>query len=239
MRRVLELASSVGPYRVSPGKIIALGLNYREHIQESVSVKVRGFDTTVPVEPVLFPKLADSIIGNDDAIRLPEILGEYAYPDERTDYEGEMAVIVGREGYNIPAEVALEHVYGFTCANDVSQRNIQNGDRSGWFRGKCFDTFLPLGPRVVLVQEIGDPGNLGIQTRLNGKVVQEGNTAQMITPLNRIISYVSRNFRLYEGDIILTGTPAGVGPLVHGDTVEVEIEGIGVLRNPVVDPRVG
>lgn len=239
MRTALELPCSGGLYKVSPGKIIALGLNYREHIQESVSVKVRGFDTSEPSEPVLFPKLPDSIIGNDDAIRLPVILGEYRFSDERTDYEGELAVIIGKEGIDIPVDSAREYVYGFTCANDVSQRNIQNGDRSGWFRGKCFDTFLPLGPRVVPAEEIGDPGNLRIQTRLNGQVVQAGNTAQMITPLDQIVSFVSRNFRLYEGDIILTGTPAGVGPIAHGDVVEVEIEGIGTLRNPVIDPRVG
>lgn len=237
MRQVLEIPCSSGVYTVAPGKIIALGLNYREHIQESVSVKVRGFDDVEPEEPVLFPKHVDSVIGTGQAIQLPEILGDYRFPDERTDYEGELAIIIGRDGYRISPETALDYVFGFTCANDVSQRNLQNGDRSGWYRGKCFDTFLPLGPQIVLRSELPDPQNLAIETRLNGKTVQTGNTSQMIVPLDRIIAFVSRNFALYEGDIILTGTPSGVGPIAHGDVVEVEIEGIGVLSNPVFDPR--
>jgi 2-keto-4-pentenoate hydratase/2-oxohepta-3-ene-1,7-dioic acid hydratase in catechol pathway len=237
MKPVLEIPCARGVYSVTPSKIVALGLNYRDHIKESPSVKVRGFDLEEPDEPVLFPKLAGCVIGNGDAIRLPEILGEYRFPDERTDYEGELAIIIGKDGIRIPPESALDHVFGFTCANDVSQRNIQNGDRSGWYRGKCFDTFLPLGPRVVPAAELPDPRNLRIETRLNGTVVQSGNTAQMITPIEDIIAFVSRNFALREGDIILTGTPSGVGPISHGDVVEIEIKGIGTLRNPVVDPR--
>lgn len=237
MRTVLEIPSSNGPYRVQPGKIIALGMNYRDHIKESDSVNVRGFDNVEPHEPVLFPKLLDSIVGHGHEIRLPSILMDYRYSDERTDYEGELALFIGKEGFQIPAEDALQYVYGYTCANDVSQRNIQNGDRSGWYRGKCFETFLPLGPHLVLSEEMSDPGNLDIETRLNGSPVQSGNTAQMITSIEEMIAYISRNFRLYPGDIILTGTPSGVGPISHGDVVEVEISGIGTLRNPVVDPR--
>lgn len=237
MRPTLEIPYSEGTYTVSPGKIVALGLNYRDHIKESTSVKVRGFDAVEPAEPVLFPKLPGSIIGNRDTIRLPEILADYAFPDERTDYEGELALIISKTGFCIPVESAFEHILGFTCANDVSQRNIQNGDRSGWFRGKCFDTFLPLGPRIVPPSQLSDPQNVRIQTRLNGEIVQDGNTAQMIASIDRIVAYVSRNFTLHEGDIILTGTPAGVGPIAHDDRVEVEIEGIGILANAVVDPR--
>jgi 2-keto-4-pentenoate hydratase/2-oxohepta-3-ene-1,7-dioic acid hydratase in catechol pathway len=132
---------------------------------------------------------------------------------------------------------AMKHVLGFTCANDVSQRDIQNGDRSGWFRGKSFDTFLPIGPRIVPREEITDVQNLTVQTRLNGAVVQEGNTGQMIFPVAETIAFISRNFTLAAGDIILTGTPAGIGPIRHGDTVEVEIESIGTLTNPVTDSR--
>jgi 2-keto-4-pentenoate hydratase/2-oxohepta-3-ene-1,7-dioic acid hydratase in catechol pathway len=127
----------------------------------------------------------------------------------------------------------MQHVLGFTCFNDISQRNIQNGDRSGWFRGKSFDTFGPIGPRLVLREDIGDPSSLEIQTRLNGTVVQHSTTAKMIFAIPEIVAYVSRNFTLETGDIIVTGTPKGIGPLTAGDTVEVEIEGIGVLSNPV------
>lgn len=236
-RLTLDLAGSL--YTVAPGKVIALGLNYREHIKESVSVKVRGFDQVEPEEPILFPKLPSAIVGDGDSIRIPAILGEYTYgEDERTDYEGELAVIVGTGGRDIPVDQAMEHVLGYSCANDVSQRNIQNGDRSGWFRGKSFDTFLPLGPRIVPASEIPDVQNLRIETRLNGKTVQSGNTAQMIFPVAETIAFISRNFTLEEGDIILTGTPSGIGPIAHGDLVEIEIESIGVLRNPVEDPRV-
>lgn len=237
MKPVLRLPFGSTTLDIQPGKIIALGMNYRSHIRESGTVNVRGFDSNEPDEPILFPKLPTSIVGPGDAIRLPSILMDYRFPDERTDYEGELAVIIGRDGADIPVDRALEYVLGYTCANDVSQRNIQNNDRSGWFRGKGFDTFLPLGPRIVSPREIGDPGSLSIRTRLNGAVVQEGNTGQMIFSIPETIAFISRNFTLQEGDIILTGTPAGVGPLSHGDTVEVEVSNIGTLTNNVIDPR--
>ncbi len=237
MERPFELPSSQGPYTIAPSKIIALGLNYRDHIQESVSVNVRGFDPVEPTEPVIFPKSPSALIPSGAAIRLPAILGDYQFPDERTDYEGELAVIIGRQGFAIPQARALDYVLGYTCANDVSQRNVQNGDRTGWFRGKSFDTFLPLGPRIVLRDELKDPQNLQITTRLNGKMVQTGFTGQMIFAIPEMIAWISRNFTLFPGDIILTGTPAGVGPIAHGDTVEVEIQQIGILENPVVDSR--
>lgn len=239
MKHRLTLDLAGGAYEVAPGKVIALGLNYREHIKESVSVKVRGFDQVEPEEPILFPKLPTAIIGDGEAIRIPAILGDYAYgEEERTDYEGELAVIIGTGGRDIPVERAMDHVLGYSCSNDVSQRNIQNGDRSGWFRGKSFDTFLPLGPCIVPAERIDDVQNLRIETRLNGKTVQSGNTAQMIFPVAETIAFISRNFTLEAGDIILTGTPSGIGPIAHGDVVEVEIESIGVLRNPVEDARI-
>ncbi len=238
MNAALELPFGSGMYRVQPGKIIALGLNYRSHIKEDLTVNVRGFDSHEPEEPILFPKLLTSIVGSGDAIIIPAILGEYGFLDERTDYEGELAVIIGTGGKNIPEGRAMDHVLGYTCANDVSQRNIQNGDRGGWFRGKSFDTFLPLGPRLAGRDEIEDVTNLIVKTRLNGKVVQEGNTGQMIFKLPETIAFISRNFTLNEGDIILTGTPAGVGNLNHGDIVEVEISSIGTLSNRVVDSRI-
>ncbi len=231
----LPVAGSRDKYRVAPSKIIALGLNYREHIAESLSVNVRGMDENTPAEPVLFPKTPNVLIGGGQPIVLPRIVASYGFEAPRTDYEGELALIISRRARNITERDAHDYVYGYTCMNDVSQRNIQNGDRSGWFRGKSFDTFGPIGPVVVPAAQLGDPQALALQTRLNGKVVQRGNTAQMIFGVAQLLAFISRNFTLEPGDIILTGTPSGVGPLAAGDVVEVEIEGIGVLRNPVID----
>jgi len=225
--------SDESKYTLHPSKIIALGLNYRDHIQESVSVNVKGFTKEVPSEPVLFPKLPSSIIGPGDTICIPAILSNYNFKDERTDYEGELAVIIGKNGKNIPEEGAYDYIFGYTCLNDVSQRNIQTGDKSGWFRGKSFDTFCPAGPCIVKQNNIKDPQQLSIKTRLNGKTVQQSNTANMIFGIPQILSFISKNFTLCEGDIISTGTPSGVGPIRPGDVVEVEIEEIGILKNPV------
>jgi 2-keto-4-pentenoate hydratase/2-oxohepta-3-ene-1,7-dioic acid hydratase in catechol pathway len=131
----------------------------------------------------------------------------------------------------------MDHILGFTCFNDVSQRNLQKGDKSGWYRGKSLDTFGPIGPVIVPMELIGDPQNLTIICRKNGQVVQHSNTRHMIFKIPEIIAFISRNFRLEPGDIIVTGTPSGVSPLQHGDVVEVEIEGIGILRNPVQAER--
>jgi 2-keto-4-pentenoate hydratase/2-oxohepta-3-ene-1,7-dioic acid hydratase in catechol pathway len=237
MKPAVQLPFGIESYLLGPSKIIALGLNYRDHIAESVTVRSSGQDHEAPDEPVLFPKLASAIVGPDAEIVLPTILGEYQFPDERTDYEGEIAVIIGREGKDIPVASAWDYVMGITAANDVSQRNIQKSDRSGWFRGKSFDTFLPIGPRIVSASQFSDPENIHLETRLNGAVVQSGNSRQMIFPISEAINFVSRNFVLYPGDIILTGTPAGVGPLTHGDVVEVEVDQVGILRNTVRDPR--
>ena len=212
------------PYQVSPSKIIALGLNYRSHIAESHSVKVRGFTEEVPEEPILFPKTPNVLIGPGEAIVIPRFLLEYGFEDLRTDYEAELAVIIGKKCRNIAPEEALDHVLGYTCMNDVSQRNIQTGDRAGWFRGKSLDTFGPIGPQIVLHSDIGDPQNLRIQCRLNGTITQDASTAQMIFPVDRMIAFISKNFTLMPGDIIATGTPSGVGRIRHGDVVEVEIE---------------
>jgi 2-keto-4-pentenoate hydratase/2-oxohepta-3-ene-1,7-dioic acid hydratase in catechol pathway len=232
---LLPLLGRSQSYQVNPSKIIALGLNYRSHIAESRSVKVSGFTEEVPKEPILFPKTPNVLIGPEEPIVIPAFLLEYGFEDLRTDYEAELAVIIGKKCRNITPEEAFEHVLGYTCINDVSQRNIQNGDRSGWFRGKSLDTFGPIGPRIVPHEEIGDPRDLRIQCRLNGRIVQDGRTDQMIFPVDRVISFISRNFTLIPGDIIATGTPSEVGRIRHGDIVEVEIEKIGVLRNPVVE----
>ena len=229
----LPVAGTEERYVVSPSKIIALGLNYRDHIAESESVRVRGFTPEEPPEPVLFPKLPSCLIGPGDPVVLPGIVDDYEFDEPRTDYEAELALIVGKLCRDISADEAFDCIYGYTCMNDVSQRNIQNGDRSGWFRGKSFDTFGPIGPVVVPAAAVPDVQDLGIRCRLNGNVVQESNTRHMIFPVAATVSFISRNFTLYPGDIILTGTPAGVGPLSDGDVVEVEIDRVGTLRNPV------
>jgi 2-keto-4-pentenoate hydratase/2-oxohepta-3-ene-1,7-dioic acid hydratase in catechol pathway len=220
-------------YTLRPSKIIAIGLNYKTHIAESEKLNVRGFTNELPTEPVIFPKTPNAITGHSTAIILPAIAESYGFEKVRTDYEGELAVIIGKKCKNVPPEKSLDYVYGFTAANDVSQRNIQNADKSGWFRGKSFDTFLPIGPQVVLKEDIDDIQNLRLTTRLNGVPVQECNTNMMIFPVKELVAYLSRNFTLEAGDIILTGTPSGVGELQVGDCVEVEIEQIGILRNIV------
>jgi len=220
-------------YAVAPSKIIALGLNYRDHIAESGSVKVQGFNGEVPQEPVLFPKTPNVLIGAEAPIVIPAFTRNYGFEDFRVDYEAELAFFVLDRCKDVETQDAWRHIYGFTCFNDVSQRNIQNSDRSGWFRGKSFDTFGPVGPCVVRREDLKNPGNLEIECRLNGKTVQSSSTRYMIFSIPEILSFVSRNFTLEAGDLICTGTPSGVGPLQAGDVVEVEIEGIGVLRNPV------
>lgn len=230
----LPVSNRPGTCAINPSKIIALGLNYRSHIAESQSVKVRGFTEEVPEEPILFPKTPNVLIGPEEAIVIPRFLNDYHFEEQRTDYEAELAVIMKERARNVPADRAMEYVYGYTCMNDVSQRNIQNGDRSGWFRGKSLDTFGPVGPCVVLQEDIGDPQNLRIQCRLNGKIVQDANTSHMIFSIPEIIAFISKNLTLMPGDLIATGTPSGVGRIDHGDVVEIEIEKIGILRNPVV-----
>jgi 2-keto-4-pentenoate hydratase/2-oxohepta-3-ene-1,7-dioic acid hydratase in catechol pathway len=221
-------------YPVQPSKIVALGLNYLEHIKESQSVaKTGSIDEKIPTEPVLFPKTPNVLIGPGETIILPAFVDDYNFPNCRTDHEGELAIIIKNRIKNIPVEQAMDHILGFTCFNDVSQRNLQKGDISGWYRGKSLDTFGPIGPVIVPVKDIGDPQNLNIECRVNGEVRQQSNTRHMIFSIPKIIAFVSKMFTLEAGDIIITGTPSGVGPLQDGDIVEVEIENIGVLSNRV------
>jgi 2-keto-4-pentenoate hydratase/2-oxohepta-3-ene-1,7-dioic acid hydratase in catechol pathway len=210
-------------YEVKPQKIICLGLNYRKHITESAEMDSERFKDEVPAEPVLFAKTPNVLIGPGQPIIIPEYLKEYGFRTCRTDFEGELAVIIGTGGKNIARDNAYEHVLGYTCFNDVSQRNFQKHDTSGWFRGKSLDTFGPIGPVIVLRDDLKDPGNLTIQTRLNGTVVQDSNTSHMIFAIPETIAFISKHITLEPGDIILTGTPDGIGPLVPGDVVEVEI----------------
>jgi len=218
---------------LKPSKIICLGLNYLEHIKESKSVNVQNFTNEVPEEPVLFPKTPNVLIGPEQPILLPAFISSYDFSEPRTDYEGELSLIIRDRIKNIPEQEAMSHVLGFTCFNDVSQRNLQRSDKSGWFRGKSLDTFGPIGPVLVPPEELENVQELNIRTILNGTVVQESNTRQMIFNIPEIIAFISKNFTLEPGDIISTGTPGGVGPLKDGDRVAVEIEGIGTLQNPV------
>jgi 2-keto-4-pentenoate hydratase/2-oxohepta-3-ene-1,7-dioic acid hydratase in catechol pathway len=212
---------------VVPPLIYALGLNYRKHSEET------GIE--YPERPVVFLKAVTSLSGTGDPIVLPA-----AGPDE-VDFEGELAVVIGRRGKNIPADRAMEYVFGYTCANDVSARDWQNRlQKKQWARGKSFDTFCPLGPWIVTRDEIPDPGCLQLQTRVNGRIMQDSSTADLIFPVPEIISDLSRSITLLPGTIILTGTPEGVGftrrPPVFlrpGDSVNVTIEKIGELTNPV------
>lgn len=245
---VLPILGSDSSYGLSPQKIIAIGLNYREHIDESPSIlaaeaKARAAggalaaaSRAAPPEPVLFAKTPNVLIGPGEAIPIPSsFLARYSLQGPRTDYEAELAVVIGRRCRKVPVEAALDYVLGYTCFNDVSQRDVQNSDRSGWFRGKSFDGFGPIGPVIAPASAIPDPQRLAIRCRLNGRVVQESSTGAMIFGVAELVSFISHNFTLEPGDVIATGTPSGVGPLSPGDQVEVEIEGIGALSNPVID----
>jgi len=227
----LPLAGSSKKIIINPPKIIAVGLNYREHVKESSVFGTNSRD--IPSEPVLFAKTVNVLIGPGDPIIIPAHIKEYKLPDARVDPECELAIIIGKKGRHIPKEKAFDYVLGYTCFNDVSQRNIQKSDASGWFRGKSFDTFGPIGPVVVSHRDIGDPQALNVTCRINGVLKQSGNTRDMIFSIPVLIAYISKQFTLEEGDVIATGTPAGVSPIVPGDTVEVEVEKIGILKNPV------
>ncbi len=229
----LPIKFSDQEYVVKPTKIIALGLNYHDHIKESVSQNATGGTREIPNEPVLFNKTPNVLIGHEEDILFPEIADRYNFEQPRIDYEAELAVIISKKCKDVEEKDAMDYVLGYTCMNDVSQRNIQIADKSGWFRGKSFDTFGPIGPCLVLKEHLSDPQNLAIQARLNSKTVQDSNTNEMIFKIPEIISFISKNFTLEPGDIIMTGTPAGVGPLSPGDIIEIEIANIGILRNPV------
>jgi 2-keto-4-pentenoate hydratase/2-oxohepta-3-ene-1,7-dioic acid hydratase in catechol pathway len=214
-----------------PPKIVCLGLNYRDHAAES--------GAPIPKEPVLFSKYATALIGDGDAIVLPTV-------SQEVDYEAELVIVIGKEGKNLKADRAMEHVAGYTIGHDVSARDWQlKKDQKQWMVGKTFDTFAPTGPHLVTADEVPDPHNLAIRLRLNGQTMQDSNTKQMIFPVSQVLAYLSQVFTLQPGDLIFTGTPPGVGfarkPPVFlkgGDVVEVEIETLGVLRNPVVQATV-
>jgi 2-keto-4-pentenoate hydratase/2-oxohepta-3-ene-1,7-dioic acid hydratase in catechol pathway len=214
---------------VEPKTVYCIGLNYRRHATE--------VGASFPAQPVVFMKAPSAVIGDGDAIVIPRA----ALPSEKTDWECELAVVIGRTCKNATVENALSFVAGYTCANDVSARDWQV-ERSGgqWCRGKTFDTFCPLGPCLTTSDEITDPQSLPIATRLNDEIVQSSHTSDMIFSVREIIAFLSADTTLLPGTVILTGTPEGVGMgrkppafLKAGDVVEIEIAHIGKLRNPV------
>ena len=228
----LPLAGSDRKITINPSKIIAVGLNYRDHVDESKNFGKEPFE--VPSEPVLFAKTPNVLIGPGEPIVIPAHIREYNFKNPQVDLEAELAIIIGKKARHIPAEKAFDYILGYTCFNDVSQRNIQKDDPSCWFRGKSFDTFGPIGPVVVSHNDIGDPQALNLASKINGVLKQSSNTGNMIFSVQVLISFISKQFTLEEGDIIATGTPSGVSPIVPGDTVEVEVEKIGILRNTVI-----
>jgi len=206
-----------------PGKIVCVGLNYRDHAAEG------GQD--LPKAPLLFAKWPNTLIGDGDPVVLPP-------ESTQVDYEAELGVVIGAKAKRVSERDALDHVAGYICVNDVSARDLQFADGQ-WVRAKSLDTFCPLGPEVV---ELDDPQNLKLQTRVNGETMQDSNTSEMIFGVAELISFCSHSFALEPGDIVLTGTPWGCGEFMEpkrslkdGDVVECEIEGIGILRNPVVE----
>jgi acylpyruvate hydrolase len=210
-----------------PQKIICIGLNYRDHAEES------GQD--IPAAPMWFAKFANSLRGSGQDIVLP------AAHAEHVDYEAEVALVIGRQARNVGRDDALSHIAGAMPFNDVSARDLQFQNPL-WTSGKAIDTFAPCGPALVTLDEIEDLGALGLRTRVNGETVQEGTTANLIFDPAELVAWLSRTMTLLPGDIIATGTPAGVGAargrfLRAGDTVEVEVEGLGTLVNPVVEER--
>lgn len=208
-----------------PGKVVGVGLNYRDHAAE--------VGAALSDSPLLFAKPVTSVVGPNAPILVD--VRVTAFPD----WEVELAVVVGRRMRAVPVEQALAHVLGYTVANDVTARDLQEADGQ-WFRAKSIDTFCPLGPWIVTPDEVGDPQALRLEARVNGELVQQSTTAEMHASVAELLSFCSRHFTLESGDVLLTGTPPGVGismtpprPLRAGDVVEVEVERIGTLVNPV------
>jgi acylpyruvate hydrolase len=213
----------------NPAKIIGIGLNYLDHCREQ--------NIDPPPRPILFAKFPSAIIGPNEQISWNENV------TSRVDYEAELGIVIGKRARAVSAESALRYVYGYTCLNDVSARDLQFGDTQ-WVRGKSLDTFCPVGPAIVTVDEIPDPNKLRIVCRVNGETLQESSTSEMIFDVSSLIAYISQGITLEPGDLIASGTPHGVGVfrepkrfLRRGDVVEVEIEKIGILVNGVKGGR--
>jgi 2-keto-4-pentenoate hydratase/2-oxohepta-3-ene-1,7-dioic acid hydratase in catechol pathway len=217
--------ASLHPPIARPGKIIAIGLNYEDHAAET--------GAEIPEKPVVFAKYPNTIVGPGAPIRIPPIT-------EQVDYEAELAVVIGSRAKNVPESEALDYVFGYTNANDVSARDLQFSEGGQWTRSKSIDTFCPIGPYVATREEVPDPQDLFIRAILNGETVQDGTTSKMIFSVAELVSFLSRGMTLEPGDVIITGTPPGVGMardpqlwMKPGDEVSIEIEGLGTLTNPV------
>jgi len=213
---VLEEATLLAAAR--PSKIVCVGRNYREHAAE--------LGHEVPTEPLIFLKPPSALLAPRGEVRRPKI-------SERVDYEGELGVVIGKTCRHIgPEQDVRPFILGYTCVDDVTARDLQNKDGQ-WTRAKGFDTFCPVGP--VVSDEIDPWAGVGVETRVNGELRQQGNTRDFIFPLDAVIRFIAEVMTLFPGDLIATGTPKGVGPVVAGDVIEVGVEGVGILRNPVVD----
>ncbi|GIL15698.1 MAG: hypothetical protein BroJett039_08710 [Chloroflexota bacterium] len=213
-----------------PGKIMAIGLNYRDHARET--------GAAIPTKPILFAKFSSAVIGPYDTI--------HTHPDQtqRVDFEAELGVVIGKPAYRVTRADALKHVFGYTILNDVSARDIQKDAAYGkqWVRGKSLDTFCPMGPSVTTSDAVDNPQALNVRSILNGAIMQDGNTREMIFGVAELIEYLSHNITLEPGDVLATGTPPGVGDarkppvyLKKGDLIEIEITGLGRLKNSVED----
>ncbi|MBW2646173.1 MAG: fumarylacetoacetate hydrolase family protein [Deltaproteobacteria bacterium] len=208
----LDEVTLLSPCR--PSKIVAIGLNYRSHAQE--------LGMELPDEPMLFLKPSTAVIGPGEYICYPPM-------SQRVDYEAELAVVIGKRAKNIKEDDAEDYIFGYTCINDVTARDLQKKDIQ-FTRSKCFDTFAPIGP---CIETELDPGRVKVESYLNGELRQSGNTIDLVFPVDRLVSFISQVMTLLPGDVIATGTPFGVGPMAVGDTIEVVVEGIGRLKNQV------
>ena len=212
----LEEASLLPPVR--PSKIVCVGRNYREHAEE--------LGHEVPKEPLIFLKATSSLLPPGGTVRRPKI-------SERVDHEGELGVVIGKTCYQPPADADIrQYILGYTCVNDVTARDLQNKDGQ-WTRAKGFDTFCPVGP--IVTDEIDPWAGVGVETRVNGTVRQSGNTRDFIFTLDVVIRHIAQAMTLFPGDLIPSGTPSGVAPVQAGDVMEISVEGVGTLRNSVVD----
>ena len=221
----VKLHAPIGGTTRWPQKILGIGLNYRDHAEET--------GAQLPEKPIVFAKYPNTIAASGDAIRIPPIT-------EQADYEAELGVVIGSPARNVSASEALDYVFGYVNCNDVSSRDLQFSEGGQWTRSKSIDTFFPVGPYIVTADEVPDPQALSVRCVLNGETMQDGNTSDMIFPVSELIAFLSSGMTLMPGDIISTGTPAGVGTardpkvfLKDGDEVTIEIEGLGTLTNPV------
>ncbi len=218
----------IGDKTINPTKIICIGINYMDHIEET--------KLPVPKEPVLFPKTLNCLIGDGDPIVYPKLLFNNRKL-KRVDYEVELAFIIKDKCKDVPKSETYDHIMGYSVFNDVTARKMQTKDiisQLPWFRSKSLDTFGPIGPRIASVDEIQDPHDLDIELKVNGEVKQSSNTKQLLFKIPDLMEYITSLFTMEPGDIVATGTPSGISPVVPGDIIEATIEKIGTLTNNVI-----